>query len=144
MAIPQATYPDRAEEQDYRDAIIEAERIVRPPLQINDVFRLYEVPESQMLDIVHFLTDWPAVVPVLVNAEPLLRDVFGHKHIQLEVEYDPESGDRDLFCVILSNGDPETALQQLSEFEENWFSGTTAEMRRHINFTVDTYDDDQI
>ncbi len=114
-----------------------------PTHTIDDVLRWYRVSEAHTLEVIRFLSAQPGLVPVLLKAVKPLEEVFGQATLCLEVEKDPEGGARELFCVVLVATEPENALRLLTKFDETWFSKTPKYVRRHLNFTVDTEEDDQ-
>jgi hypothetical protein len=137
-------FRDVGEERAFRQAVREAECDLFRPREIDEIFKLYGVPESQWVEIVRFLSTRPRLVPVLTEAVSYLQGVFGQARRYLELEQDPDGGDEELFCVVLVKGEPEAALQLLCQFDDAWFSRNTRYVRRHLNFTVDTEDDQRL
>lgn len=137
-------FRDVGEERAFRRAKRDAERALFLPREIDEVFKLYGVSESQLFEIIRFLSAQPRLVPVLIEAVSYLEEVFGQARRYLELEQDPDGGDEELFCVVLVEGEPEAALQSLWRFDDTWFSKTKRYVRRHLNFTVDTEDDQRL
>jgi hypothetical protein len=144
MTLSPAIYQDRGEERAFRRAVQQAESERLPSRDIDEVFRLYGVPESQWVEISQFLAVRPRLVPALMEAVPYLERVFGQARRHLELEQDPEGGDEELFCVVLVKEEPEIALRLLSQFDDTWFSTSTRYVRRHLNFTVDAEDGQRV
>ena len=139
-----AIYPNRNEEEDFRRATREAELILFPRHEIDEVFRLYRVPESRFLEIFLFLLINPDVYRVLIEAVPFLERVFGDARRDLEIDHDAVGGFEELFCVVQVEKEPEQALALLRQFDDIWFPRTTNDIRSYLNFTVDTEDDEPI
>ena len=138
MTPDTAIFPDTKQERDLRKEIEEVKRILFPPPEIGMALRLYGIPESQQLDIVRFLLASPSLAQILLEAVPHLENVFGDVYLYLELEPDPEGGEEEIFGVIRMRGDPEQALELLRRFDEMWFSKVAHDVRRRVNFTIDT------
>ena len=139
-----AIYRDTNEELIFQRAKFRAQRELFPPREIEEVFRSYGIPESQLFEIIGFLISQPRLIPVLINAVPYLEEVFGEAKRYLELELDRDDGSEELFCVVLVVGEPEFALNLLSKFDNAWLPRSTAYIRRRLNFTVETENDEPL
>ena len=93
------------------------------PKTIDDPRDPYDVrpAEFEVQDVVRFLKLHPQVVPLLIEARPVLARHFGpDTPVRLEVVIDPESeaedGDAQLFAMIQTRLTPEKAMPSLDRF----------------------------
>lgn len=144
MTLGIAPYPDVRQAQAFQTATHETEYDFFPGYELESVFRLYGVPESQQFEIVSFLVSNSDLARILLEAVPHLKRVFGNAYRYLEVEPDPDGGEEEIFGVVLVKGEPEQALELLRQFDEMWFSEVTKETDNRLNFTVEIEDDEPV
>jgi len=139
-----AIYPDIEEQKAFYEATQNTGRSLFPRLEINEVFQLYGVPESQLLEILQFLSINPELIQTLMEAVPHLDRIFGDARRYLELDQDPDGEFEELFCVILVDAQPEQALRMLRRLDQTWFSKAAKDIHNRLNFTVDTADDEPV
>ncbi len=98
------------------------------PSDLAEVRDLYDgqAAEHELLDVDRFLVLHPQVVPLLIEARPLLAEHFGPETpVRLEVVVDPESdaedGQAQLFAMVLTGLEPEEARPLLRRFDHEWW-----------------------
>ncbi|RMG63547.1 MAG: hypothetical protein D6715_11095 [Calditrichaeota bacterium] len=87
--------------------------------RISTLQQFYEI--KQPGDVFQFLYDHPGFVEVVIEAVEALRNEFGaDASLELELVRDPETDTTELFALVKVDLDPNTALQKLQEFDQNW------------------------
>ena len=76
--------------------------------------------------MVRFLKFHPHLVPLLIEARPIIVRHFGpDTPVRLEAVIDPESeaedGDAPLFATVRTHLEPETARPRLRSFDREWW-----------------------
>lgn len=132
-------YSNRTDETEFNKVAEDASLRLLPPLSLDRIFDLYKAKPAQLLKVTLFLTQYPGLIPILLDACPVIASVFGEVDAYLEVEQDPEEDFRELFCVVLVRASPEVALQLLSDFDEIWFLEASKSAHNLLCFTVDTF-----
>ncbi len=81
---------------------------------------LYSIKEFQVVDF--FLNHYPFLVQILIEAYDALRKFFPEDKLRLEYRIDPEvSDDEKLLLYVETRAPVEETLEQLDEFEEEWW-----------------------
>ena len=137
-------FAEAAEQKAFEKACQETARDLFPSRRIDEVFSRYSLPESQIPNIVGFLSNHPSLIQLLVQAVPYLEEIFGDARRYLEIDQDPDGGFREIFCVVVVKSGPEQALRLLRLFDEMWSSNVANDADNLLNFTVDTEDDEPV
>jgi hypothetical protein len=98
----------------------------------------YQVSRHHEAEVVRFLSAHRYLLPILLDAVPHIKRVFGPSPVYLEVEHDPDEGFEELFGVVMVEAEPEKALDLLGRFDQEWFAKVVRRTRSRLNFTVDT------
>jgi len=138
-----AVYRDAQEEKEFRRDVASISRRL-PSWHLYQVFEQYEVSAYQVLEVVRFLSIHAQLQPLLLQAMPHIRRVFGQCPVYLEMEKDPNEGFEELFGVVMVKAEPEEALFLLAQFDREWFTQVAKRTRGRLNFTVDTTNDESV
>ncbi|MCK4330975.1 MAG: hypothetical protein KAW81_00310 [Dehalococcoidia bacterium] len=137
-------YADVQGEKEFRHAIALTKRQLLPPWQLQEVLERYEITAPQAPEVVRFLLGHKYLSPILLQAVPYLKQVFGQSPVYLEVERDLDEGFEELFAVVKVNTGPTEALDLLAQFDQQWFMSAARQARAKLNFTVDTISDESV
>lgn len=75
---------------------------------------------------------------LLLQAREPLNVAFGAKATKvLRLVHDPEDGYTNLFCLILTSWDADTALEARWAFERNWWNARCGTAQGWLNFDVE-------
>ena len=85
-----AIYAAEEDERRFRDGRELASREVFPQRELDEIFDSYRVEGRQQLQVLGFLTRYPHLIDILLDALPHITRVFGSVDTYLEVEDDPE------------------------------------------------------
>ncbi len=93
-------------------------RVHRAALQLLE--RLYSF--RRRAEVLGFLEKYPFLAPLLLEAYDRIRTYFPDSLIFLEVVADPEAnGDYQLVASVAVDLDPDEALENLEQFDEDWW-----------------------
>jgi hypothetical protein len=89
-------------------------------------------------EVDRFLHAHPQIVPLLVEASPHLERIFSSAaELELDVFTDLESTAAELYAIIRTGGDPDTAFSKLEEFDRSWWLNALPRADSLLTFTVD-------
>lgn len=90
-------------------------------------------------DVVKFLTDHPALTPLLLEAHPRLHDIFaGSRTIRLRLVPGYEENEPVLlFADIVTTADPMLAFAQMNRFKDEWWLSTVTPAEGLLHFSVE-------
>ncbi len=109
------------------------ERLAQLLYEIQQIYKITQ-PRVQL-----FLRKHPLLLEVVYEAAEHLRKIFGPEaQLELRLLQDPESGDEELFALIHVHSDvpPDHALNQLQQFDEEWFLSVQDEIDGLFNVDV--------
>jgi hypothetical protein len=108
----------------------------KPLKKIEDIFKFYDFPESEIDAIVDFLSENDYLIPILIEAKTKAKEIFGEAPIILTLDRDPEEGFKELFGLIQVKLPIEKALSLLDRFDEMWFS-SIYKKKSGLNFDIE-------
>ena len=107
------------------------------PRPIDDLRSLYSFREPET--VVRFLSAYPHVIPLLIEARPHIVRHFGEDTpVVLEVVPDRESENEDddeLFALIQTELPPEEARPRLTRFDD-WWLANVRRAKYRLEFTL--------
>ncbi len=113
------------------------------PQAIADLRDLYAFrdAEFEVQDVPRFLNLHPHLVPLLLEARPIIARHFGPDiPVRLEVVLDPESeaedGDAQLFAMIETQLSPEEARPRLDRFDQEWWLSNLRRADCRLEFSI--------
>lgn len=137
------TYHDAQEEKEFRRGVASIGRIL-PSWDLHQIFQQYEMSVYQIPEVVRFLSVNAHLYPLLLQAMPHIRQIFGQSPVYLEVEKDPDEGFEELLAIVTVRSTPEKALVLLAQFDQEWFTKVARRTRGRLNFIVDTVKDESV
>ena len=87
-------------------------------LDIESLEKLYTFREKT--EVLDFLEKHPFLIPLLLEAHPHIRQHFPESPLFLEYVPDPEIDDPQLVVYVVTNLDPEEALDRMDLFYDWW------------------------
>jgi hypothetical protein len=102
------------------------------------VSKLYTI--ENILYLNRFLQKYPNLIDVILEAYPQIRKYFPTEKLRLKLFTDPESPqwEKLLLSIFASPESVDEALNQLDEFDENWWidasSGVAVNLCIHLDF----------
>lgn len=93
-------------------------------------------------EVRRFLRVYPDAADVLIEARPHIERIFGsNTRVALEVTFDPDSeslrDSEELFGNIRTSLPVEEALDQLSQFDDEWFLAQLTRAGGRLNFNLE-------
>jgi hypothetical protein len=93
--------------------------------EVGQMAQVIELPYKfrDRLEVEQFLQEHGFLLPLLVDAYPVIEKHFGpHPDVVLEVVTDPEGPDEsDLVAFIRTSLSPDQVLDKLNRLDEEWF-----------------------
>ncbi|NEP42081.1 MAG: hypothetical protein F6K35_23805 [Okeania sp. SIO2H7] len=89
--------------------------------------------------VVQFLEKHPFLLPLLLEAPKQINTFFPGDELFLEVAIDPEAAspeDNELFLLIVTNIDPEEAVEKLWEFDDKWWLKASDKSRNKLEISL--------
>lgn len=101
---------------------------------VENSFTLRDVDWSTLF---RYVSEHPAIVPVLSEAPAAISMVFGEVRPLLELAADPEEDREELFIVIPTTEPTEGALRRLRRLDATWFDAAARRANFALNVTVE-------
>lgn len=136
-------YRDIQEEKEFRRGVASIGRKL-PSRHLYQIFQQYEMSAYQIPEVVRFLPINAHLYPLLLQAMPHIRQIFGQCPVYLEVEKDPDEGFEELLAIATVRSTPEKALALLAQFDQEWFTKVARQTRGRLNFIVDTVKNESV
>lgn len=94
-------------------------------------------------EVIEFIKKYPFLLPVVLEAPAEIRPYFPEQKLLLEVINDPEIPNyiHLLLSIILTDLDPDEAMEREDELRKNWSRGLSHEVREHF-YTILEYTDE--
>lgn len=95
---------------------------------------------AEPVEIRQFLQNDPVALEILVDALPRIRQCFEFSDLVVSLSRSAESAERDapeLYIRVVTSLDIDTALEQLENFDREWWLDRPPEVRDRICFDVD-------
>jgi hypothetical protein len=97
---------------------------------------VYEFEDER--EVTARLEDFPFLVPLLLEARGRLAAHFGpDAPVRIDLACDPEGVDRSLFARVLTDLEPEDALDRLDAFGEDWWLEAGRASHNLLHFDVE-------
>lgn len=104
---------------------------------VKNIFMLYEIDVDQGKDIIRFLKSNTDLIPVLIEAWPQIKNIFGEVKVRLELERDPNEGWEELFGMIKVKDNSEDALYLRNKLGQEWFLPSYSNLIGRLNFGIE-------
>ncbi|CBN57061.1 MULTISPECIES: hypothetical protein [Kamptonema] len=94
-------------------------------------------------EVIEFIKKYPFLLPVVLEAPAEIRSYFPEQKLLLQVINDPEIPNyiHLLLSIILTDLDPDEAMEREDELRKNWSRGLSHEVRKHF-YTILEYNDE--
>ena len=94
-------------------------------------------------EIIEFIKKYPFLLPVVLEAPAEIRPYFPDQKLLLQVINDPEIPNyiHLVLSIILTDLDPDQAMEREDELRKNWSRGLSHEIREHF-YTILEYNDE--
>ncbi len=110
---------------------------VKKSLDIDNVFKCYKVNSYRRKDVVRFLKSNTDIIPILVEVESGIINIFGQTSVYLQLDRDPEEGFEQLFGMIQVNQKVDKALTLLKQFDQESSLSLEKDSGYRLNFDVE-------
>lgn len=88
--------------------------------------------------IIPYLRKQNELVLFMIEASKVIRGIFGHVQLNIQIKYDPEMAkDPTLYCAIYTDLSVDEALSKLNEFDETWFLSNISNAKGKVQFDVE-------
>lgn len=94
-------------------------------------------------EVIEFIKKYPFLLPVVLEAPAEIRSYFPDQKLLLQVINDPEIPNyiHLLLSILLTDLDPDEAMEREDELRKNWSRGLSHEVREHF-YTILEYTDE--
>lgn len=94
-------------------------------------------------EVIEFIKKYPFLLPVVLEAPAEIHPYFPEQKLLLQVINDPEIPNyiHLLLSIILTDLDPDQAMEREDELRKNWSRGLSHEVREHF-YTILEYTDE--
>ncbi|MEG4530168.1 hypothetical protein [Microcoleus sp. D2_18a_D3] len=94
-------------------------------------------------EVIEFINQYPFLLPVLLEAPVQISNYFPEQKLLLQVINDPEIPNyvHLVLSIILTDLDPDEAMDREDELRKNWSRGLSHEIREHF-YTILEYTDE--
>ena len=94
-------------------------------------------------EVIEFIKKYPFLLPVVLEAPAQIRPYFPEQKLLLQVINDPEIPNyiHLLLSIILTDLDPDEAMEREDKLRKNWSRGLSHEIREHF-YTILEYTDE--
>lgn len=115
---------------------------VFPQSQVNRVIGAVEevYTFADGTEVRHYLQGNPGILEVLVDALPVIQEIFEFSDLAVALTEPTEPGKsfrRELYIRIVTDADVDEALARLRRFDEKWWLDRPPEVRDRICFDID-------
>lgn len=110
----------------------------KPSDNFSKISKFYTI--ENILDVNRFLENHANLIDVMLEAYPQIRKYFPTEKLRLKLYIDPESSEWEylIISICVSSESVDEALNQLEEFDENWWidasSGVAVNLCIHLDF----------
>ncbi|MCE2720188.1 MAG: hypothetical protein ACK5RY_07850 [Dolichospermum sp.] len=110
----------------------------KPSDKFSKISKFYTI--ENILDVNRFLENHANLIDVILEAYPQIRKYFPTEKLRLKLYIDPESSEWEylIISICVSSESVDEALNQLEEFDENWWidasSGVAVNLCIHLDF----------
>ncbi len=110
----------------------------KPSDKFSKISKFYTI--ENILDVNRFLENHANLMDVILEAYPQIRKYFPTEKLRLKLYIDPESSEWEylIISICVSSESVDEALNQLEEFDENWWidasSGVAVNLCIHLDF----------
>lgn len=110
----------------------------KPSDKFSKISKFYTI--ENILDVNRFLENHANLIDVMLEAYPQIRKYFPTEKLRLKLYIDPESSEWEylIISICVSSESVDEALNQLEEFDENWWidasSGVAVNLCIHLDF----------
>lgn len=110
----------------------------KPSDNFSKISKFYTI--ENILDVNRFLENHANLIDVILEAYPQIRKYFPTEKLRLKLYIDPESSEWEylIISICVSSESVDEALNQLEEFDENWWidasSGVAVNLCIHLDF----------
>ena len=94
-------------------------------------------------EVIDFINQYPFLLPVVLEAPVQISNYFSEQKLLLQVINDPEIPNyvHLVLSIILTDLDPDEAMDREDELRKNWSRGLSHEIREHF-YTILEYTDE--
>lgn len=94
-------------------------------------------------EVIEFINQYPFLLPVVLEAPVQISNYFPEQKLLLQVINDPEIPNyvHLVLSIILTDLDPDEAMDREDELRKNWSRGLSHEIREHF-YTILEYTDE--
>ena len=94
-------------------------------------------------EVIEFINKYPFLLPVVLEAPVQISNYFPQQKLLLQVINDPEIPNyvHLVLSIILTDIDPDEAMDREDELRKNWSRGLSHEIREHF-YTILEYTDE--
>ena len=105
-------------------------------VDLSNVRAAYEFADVD--EVTARLQEYPFLVPLLEEARGRLAAHFGpDAPVRIDLAFDPEERDRSLFARVLTDLPVDEALDQLDEFDEEWWLEAGRASQHLLHFDIE-------